>query len=39
MEGLRLQMAMDRVSKSTSMLSNVLKKAADTAKAITQNLK
>src|SRR5262249_34828496 len=38
-ESLRLQMAMDRLSKFTSMLSNLLKKAGDTADSITQNLK
>jgi hypothetical protein len=39
MESLRLQMAMDRRSKVTSMLSNMFKKASDTSSAITQNLK
>ncbi|HEX8031447.1 MAG TPA: hypothetical protein VF491_23420 [Vicinamibacterales bacterium] len=39
MESLRLQMAMDRMSKMTSMLSNVMKKISDTAQSITQNLK
>ena len=39
MESLRLQMAMDRLSKMMSTLSNLLKKASDTAQAITQNLK
>lgn len=39
MESLRLQMAMDRMSKMMSTLSNLLKKMSDTASAITQNLK
>ncbi len=39
MESLRLQMAMDRLSKMMSSLSNILKKISDTANAITQNLK
>jgi len=39
MESLRLQMAMDRMSKMMSTLSNVLKKISDTANQITQNLK
>lgn len=39
MESLRLQMAMDRLSKLMSTLSNLLKKASDTAAEITQNLK
>jgi hypothetical protein len=39
MESLRLQMAMDRMSKMMSTLSNILKKISDTAQAITQNLK
>jgi chromosome segregation ATPase len=38
-ESLRLQMAMDRISKMMSTLSNVLKKISDTAQSITQNLK
>jgi hypothetical protein len=38
-ESLRLQMAMDRMSKMMSTLSNLLKKAAETASDITQNLK
>lgn len=38
-ESLRLQMAMDRVSKVMSTLSNILKKISDTAQTITQNLK
>jgi methyl-accepting chemotaxis protein len=39
MESLRLQMAMDRLSKMMSTLSNLLKKISDTANAITTNLK
>jgi hypothetical protein len=39
MESLRLQMAMDRMSKMMSTLSNLLKKISDTAAGITQNLK
>jgi hypothetical protein len=39
MESLRLQMAMDRMSKMMSTLSNLLKKMSDTAAQITQNLK
>jgi hypothetical protein len=39
MESLRLQMAMDRLSKLMSTLSNLLKKTSDTAQSITQNLK
>ena len=39
MQSLRLQMAMHRLSKLTSTLSNVLKKASDTAQNITQNIK
>lgn len=39
MESLRLQMAMDRVTKLMSTLSNLLKKLSDTAGAITQNIK
>jgi hypothetical protein len=39
MESLRLQMAMDRMSKMMSTLSNLLKKISDTANQITQNLK
>ena len=38
-ESLRLQMAMDRLSKMMSTLSNVLKKASDTDDAITNNMK
>lgn len=39
MESLRLQMAMDRLSKLMSTLSNLLKKASETSSQITQNLK
>ena len=39
MESLRLQMAMDRMSKMMSMLSNLLKKMSDTTESIVQNLK
>jgi hypothetical protein len=39
MESLRLQMAMDRLSKFMSTVSNLLKKVADTSSQITQNLK
>ena len=39
MEALRLQMAMDRLSKMMSTLSNLLKSLSDTAQSITQNLK
>lgn len=39
MESLRLQMAMDRLSKMMSTLSNMLKKQSDTASSIAQNLK
>lgn len=39
MESLRLQMAMDRMSKMMSTLSNLLKKLSGTSAAITQNLK
>lgn len=39
MESLRLQMAMDRLSKLMSTLSNLLKKIADTADDITRNMK
>lgn len=38
MESLRLQMAMDRMSKLMSTLSSILKKISDTAAAITQNV-
>jgi hypothetical protein len=39
MESLRLQMAMDRLSKLMSTLSNLLKKQSETAQTITQNIK
>jgi hypothetical protein len=39
MESLRLQMAMDRLSKMMSTLSNLLKKISDTSDGIVQNLK
>lgn len=39
MESLRLQMAMDRLSKVMNTLSNILKKIGDTQKSITQNIK
>ena len=39
MESLRLQMAMDRLSKLMSTLSNLLKKASETSSQIVQNLK
>ncbi len=39
MESLRLQMAMDRMSKMMSTLSNLLKKISDTSSSIVQNLK
>ena len=39
MGSLRLQMAMDRLSKMMSTLSNLLKKLSDTAAAIIHNLK
>jgi putative addiction module CopG family antidote len=39
MESLRLQMAMDRLSKLMSTLSNLLKKSSDTAAGIIQNIK
>jgi hypothetical protein len=38
-ESLRLQMAMDRLSKMMSTLSNILKKISDTGQSITQNMK
>ncbi len=38
-ESLKLQMAMDRLSKMMSTLSNLLKKASETASGITQNMK
>jgi hypothetical protein len=39
MESLRLQLAMDRMSQLMTTLSNLLKKASETAQTITQNLK
>jgi hypothetical protein len=39
MESLRLQTAMDRMSKLMATLSNLLKKASDTSQGITQNIK
>jgi hypothetical protein len=39
MESLRLQMAMDRLSKLMSTLSNIMKKTAEVGLAITQNIK
>jgi hypothetical protein len=39
MESLRLQMAMDRLSKMMATLSNLMKKISDTAQGITQNMK
>jgi hypothetical protein len=39
MESLRLQMAMDRLSKLMSTLSNLLKKISDTSDGIVENLK
>lgn len=39
MESLRLQRSMDRLSKLMSTLSNLLKKASETAQGITQNIK
>ena len=39
MESLRLQMAMDRLSKLMSTLSNLLKNASETAQGITGNIK
>ena len=39
MESLRLQMAMDRMSKLRSTLSNILKKSSKTSSQITQNIK
>jgi hypothetical protein len=39
MESLRLQMAMDRLSKLMSTLSNLLKKVSDTQSAIVSNIK
>jgi hypothetical protein len=39
MESLRLQLAMDRLSKMMSTLSNLMKKISDTTNQIVQNLK
>jgi hypothetical protein len=39
MESLRLQMAMDRMSKLMQTLSNLLKKISDTQQSIIQNIK
>ena len=39
MDQLQLQMAMDRLSKAMSALSNVLKKISDTQGSITNNIK
>lgn len=39
MESMRLQMAMDRLSKMMSTLSNILHKVSETQAAITPNLK
>ena len=39
LESLRLQMAMDRLSKLMSTLSNLLKKVSETGQGITQNIK
>lgn len=39
MESLRLQMAMDRLSKLMSTLGNIMKKVSDTGAGITENLK
>lgn len=39
MDSLRLQMAMDRMSKMMETLSNILKKMSETDESITQNLK
>ena len=39
MESLRLQMAMDRMSKLMSTLSNIMKKISDTSGSITNNIK
>ncbi len=39
MESLRLQMAMDRLSKLMSTISNLLKKQSDTQQTMTQNIK
>lgn len=39
MESLRLQMAMDRISKMMTTLSNIMKKASETQSSIIQNVK
>ena len=39
MESLRLQMAMDRMSRAMATISNIMKKMTETAQGITQNLK
>jgi len=39
MDQLQLQMAMDRLSKAMSALSNMLKKIGDTQDSITNNIK
>jgi len=39
MESLRLQMAMDRLSKLMAALSNILKKMAETSDEIIKNMK
>ncbi|GAB3510004.1 hypothetical protein MNQ95_08440 [Pseudoxanthomonas daejeonensis] len=39
MESLRLQMAMDRISKMMSTLSNILKASSETANAIVRNIR
>ena len=39
MESLRLQMAMDRMSKLMTTLSNLLKKISETSEAVVQNIK
>ena len=39
MDSLRMQMAMDRMSKLMSTLSNIMKKTSDTQNGLTQNLK
>jgi hypothetical protein len=39
LDEMRLQLAMDRMSKVMSTMSNILKKQSDTSSTITQNLK
>lgn len=39
MQSLKLQMAMDRLSKMQTTLSNVMKKASDTSSSVIQNIK